>query len=116
MIGKIPENHPHEYPIVHFWYTKHKGWTIEKLIDWDVSFFEWCVRTFQDVTPAQAAYYEKKTGWKIPNECIRDVTPYEWVPGDGEMEPYMTICKTGDLEGTLLRFRGRQFDMFETQV
>lgn len=113
MIGQLVPNHPHEYPIVRFWYTKHKGWTIEKLIDFDVSFFEWVVRTFQDVTPAQADYYEKRTGHKIPQVCIRNVKPYEWAPPDGEMEPYMTICKTNDLEGTLLHYRGHQYSLFQ---
>lgn len=106
------QGHPHEYPIVKFWYTKHAGWTIEELIDKDVTFFEWVVKTFQDVTPKQAEYYYKKTGKKVPEECIRDVEPYLWEKPDGELEPYMTICKTNDLQGALLRFRGHQYNLF----
>ena len=113
MIKQLVPNHPHEYPIVKYWYTKHAGWTIEELIDKDVTFFEWVVKTFQDVTPAQADYYHKRTGCKVPPECIRDVEPYLWENGDGEMEPYMTICKTNDLKGTLLKYRGFQYSLFE---
>lgn len=114
MIRIIPiPNHPHEWPIVKFWYTKHAGWTIEELIDKDTEYFEWVVNTFQDVTPQQAAYYHKRTGRKVPDAYIRNVEPYLWQKGDGELEPYMTICRTGDLEGSLLKYRGKQYDLFE---
>ena len=113
MIGRLATGHPHEYPIVRFWYTKHCRKTIEEIIDRDVTFFEWAVRTFQDVTPKQAMYYKERTGCEVPAECIQDVEPYEWQKGDGDMEPYMTICRTRDLEGTLLKFRGHQYDLFE---
>lgn len=112
MIPIPSQSHPHEYPIVKFWYTKHAGWTIEELIDKDLTFFEWCVKTFQDVTPAQARYYKERTGKEIPKEYVQDVKPYLWEKPDGEMEPYMTICKTGDLEGTLLKYRGKQLNLF----
>ena len=98
-------------------YLDKDGWTLKAAAKAIFDFNQAIIDEIHDVVPAikpQAAYYEKKTGRKIPERCIRDVTPYEWVSGDGEMEPYMTICKTGDLEGTLLRFRGHQFDMFET--
>ncbi len=111
MINKPRIGHPHEYPIVKFWYTKHAGWTIEEIIDKDITFFEWVVNTFQDVTPAQAEYYKVRTGKEIPKEYIQDVTPYLWEKGDGEREPYMTICATGDLEGTLAKYRTKQFTL-----
>ena len=112
MIGKINSNHRHEYPIVYFWYTKHKGKTIEEIIDKDVTFFEWAVRTFQDVTPSQAQYYFQKTNQKVPPECIRDVEPYRFEKGDPELKLYMELCETGDLPGTLARYRVNQLDLF----
>lgn len=107
------ENHPHEYPIVRFWYTKHAGHTIERIIDTDESFFEWAVRTFQDVTPAQAEYYHRRIGKEVPKVCIRDVEPYEWIKGDPELDLYMELCKTGDLKGVLRKWRGEQLSLFE---
>ena len=104
MIGPLPENHPHEYPIVSFWYTKHSGSSIERIVDVDVAFFEWAVRTFQDVTPEQADYYYRKTGLKVPKECIQNVEPYRWEPGDTS-ELYMELCETKDLKGTLWKYR-----------
>lgn len=112
MIPEPSPSHPHEYPIVRFWYTRHAGQTIERIIDTDPEYFEWAVRTFQDVTPAQAEHYRIRTGCTVPMGYVRDVVPYEWQPGDGELEPYMTICRTGDLEGALRRYRGCQYTLF----
>ena len=108
----LKENRNYEWPIVFFWYTKHKGKTIEELIDKDVHFFEWAVSQFQNVTPSQASYYHKVTGRKVPKEAIQDVEPYEWKEGDPEESLYMKICKTQDLHGTLRKYRGEQLSMF----
>ena len=109
---KLDPKRNNEYPIVYFWYTKHKGKTIEELIDKDVHFFEWAVSTFQNVTPKQAEYYFKKTGRKLPTEVIQDVEPYEWKEGDSEESLYMEICRSQDLKGTLRKYRGEQLSMF----
>lgn len=112
MIGKIGPDHRHEYPIKKFWYTKHAGRTIEEIIDRDVTFFEWAVRIFQDITPDQASYYFKKTGKKVPIECIKPVIPYVWETGDPE-QLYGELCKTGDLEAVLFKYRnGNQLELF----
>ena len=55
MIGPMNENHRHEWPVAMMRYTKHAGKTIERIIDTDIDYFEWMVRTFQLVTPMQAA-------------------------------------------------------------
>ena len=111
MIGPIPKNHPGEWPVVMIWYTKYAGSTIEHIIDVNVDYFEWMVKTFQLVTPKQAQYYKSKTGLDIPEEYIKDVIPYEWRRGDPDCL-YMDICRSNDLEGTLLRYRGKQLSMF----
>lgn len=111
MIGPIKENHPHEWPVTMLWYTKQAGHTIEEIIDRDVTFFEWIVKTFQLVTPKQAEYYKLRTHREIPKEYIQDVTPYEWQKGDPD-QLYMELCKSQNLESTLLRFRGHQFELF----
>lgn len=111
MIGPISNSHRHEWPVVMMWYTKHAGKTIEEIIDKDVEYFEWMVRTFQLVTPKQAEYYKQKTKKQIPQEYILDVEPYQWEKGDSE-KLYMEICDTGDLNGTILRYRGKQLTMF----
>ena len=108
---KLDPKRNNEYPIVFFWYTKHKGKTIEELIDKDVSFFEWTVSVFQNVTPSQAEYYFRKTGKELPAEVIQDVTPYEYLPGDPE-SMYMELCETGDLERTIRKYRGEQLNLF----
>ena len=108
---KIQSPRNNEYPIVRFWYTKHAGRTIEEIIDREPSFIEWAIKCFQNVTPAQAAYFEKKTGKAIPDICIQDVEPYEWVEGDTE-QMYIDICKSQDLGGTLQKYRGVQLNLF----
>lgn len=100
-----------EYPITRFWYTKQAGRTIEEIIDRDPSFMEWAISTFQNVTPSQAAYFEKKTHKSIPLECIQDVRPYEWQDGDSE-EMYMDLCRTLNLDKTILKYRGVQLNLF----
>ena len=108
----ISDNHRHEYPIEKFWYTKHNGHSIEYIIDHDISFFEWIVKVFQDVTPYQAEYYYKKTGRKIPMACIKAVPPYVWETGDPE-RLYIELCESGDLEKVLFKYRnGNQLDLF----
>ena len=111
MIKPSHSNHPHEYPIVRYWYTKHKGQTIEEIIRKDPEYFEWCVNTFQDVTPGQARYYKEITGKEVPHEYIQDVPPYEWIPGDPD-KLYMELCTTKNLEEMILKYRGLQMDLF----
>ena len=78
MIGPIKENHPHEWPITMIWYTKHAGQSIERIIDTDVDYFEWMVRTFQLVTPAQAEYRseERRVGKECVSTCRSRWSPY----------------------------------------
>ena len=99
-----------EWPIVKWWYTRKKGLTIEETIDKDLRWFCWAVKEFQNVTPSQAKYCEKKTGKKLPARYIQDVEPYEWQPGDPE-QLYMELCETQDLDGTLLKYRGKQLSL-----
>jgi hypothetical protein len=99
-----------EWPIVKWWYTRKKGLTIEETIDKDLSWFCWAVKEFQNVTPSQAKYFEEKTGKKLPARYIQDVEPYEWQPGDPE-QLYMELCETQDLDGTLLKYRGKQLSL-----
>lgn len=101
---KLVKNRIHEYPIVRLWYTKHEGRTIEELIEKDVTFFEWIVSNFQDVTPAQAQFYKRLTKKELPSEVIKDVTPYEWKNGDPECL-YSEICRSGDLDSSILKLR-----------
>lgn len=108
---KIAEDRFGEWPIEFFWYTKKKGMTIEEVIDKDLDWFIWAVCTFQNVTPKQAEYFYKKTGHKLNQKLIQDVTPYKWQKGDTE-EMYIEICNTQDLEGTLLKWRGEQLSIF----
>lgn len=108
----ISPDHRHEYPIEKFWYTKHCGHSIEYIIDHDITFFEWAVRVFQDVTPSQAEYYHKKTGKKIPRSIVKAVPPYVWEPGDPE-PLYSELCRTQDLESVLFKWRkGGQLELF----
>lgn len=100
-----------EYPIVRLWYTKCKGKTIEEIIDHNLSFFEWMLNTFQDITPSQANYYERATGKKVKKEYIRDVIPYNYEKGDSD-KLYMELCKTYNLEDTLKRYRSNQLNLF----
>lgn len=109
--NKGEQNRKGEWPIISFWYTKKKGQTIEHIIDTDLSFFHWAVRTFQNVTPKQAQYYKRKTGKDLPKQFVQDVTPYEWKKGDPE-SLYMALCESQDLDGTLLRYRGVQMELF----
>lgn len=112
MNWNLAENHPHEYPIEKYWYTRHNGHSIEYIIDHDITFFEWAVRTFQDVTPAQADYYYKKTGKKIPRECIKACVPYSWEPGD-PAKLYEELCVNYDLDAMIFKYRkGNQLDLF----
>ena len=100
-----------EYPIVRFWYTKYSGMTIEEIIDKDIDFFLWAVSSFQNVTPQQAKYFEKKTGKVLNPRVIVDVEPYEYVKGDPE-EMYMEICNTQNLQSAILKYRGIQTSLF----
>lgn len=109
---KLDPKRNNEYPIVYFWYTKHKGRTIEELIDKDVHFFEWAVGAFQNVTPKQAEYYFQKTRRKVPKEAIQDVVPYEYLEGDPEPNMYMELCETGDLDTVIKKYRGVQMSLF----
>ena len=112
MIEPLSPKHRHEYPIVFYWYTKRQGRTIEWIIDNDPGFFEWVVRTFQDVTPSQAQYYKQKTGKTVPKECIQNVEPYDRKPGDPE-GLYPELCKTRNLQATLFKYRqGCQMGLF----
>ena len=104
---KLVNNRRSEWPIVRFWYTRKEGQTIEEIIDTDVTFFEWAVSNFQNVTPKQASYYSIRTGRVVPKIAIQDVEPYEWQKGDPE-KLYMTLCETQDLKGTIYRFRGAE--------
>ena len=94
----------HEYPIVFFWYTKYKGKAIEWIIDHDPEYICWCIKTFQDITPAQAQYFKNRWHKEIRSEFIQDVKPYEWQKGDPD-NLYMELCETRDLEGTLKKYR-----------
>lgn len=100
-----------EYPITKFWYTRCKGKTIEEAIDSNLDYFEWLLKTFQDVTPKQALYYKQKTGKVIPREWIRDVEPYEWQKGDPE-KMYIELCECNDLEYILKKYRSQQTELF----
>lgn len=93
-----------EYPITTFWYTRHKGKTIEWIIDHDIDYMIWLIKTFQDLTPSQAEYLKKKTGKTLLPEYIQDVEPYTWQKGDPD-SLYMELCETRDLEGTLKKYR-----------
>lgn len=93
-----------EYPIVSFWYTRHKGRTIEWIIDHDIDYMIWAIKSFQDLTPSQAEYLKKRTGKELKPEYIQDVQPYEWQKGD-PVSLYAELCETRDLEGTLSKYR-----------
>ena len=93
-----------EYPVVKMWYTKHKGKTIEEIIDKDPSFACWMIKTFQNLTPTQAQYFKKRWGKELKKEYIQDVEPYEWKKGDPE-QLYMELCETQDLQKALQRWR-----------
>ena len=100
-----------EWPIKFFWYTRKKGKTIEEVIDTDPDWLEWAIREFQNLTPSQAEYYEKRIGKKLSKKFIQDVEPYEWKPGDPD-EMYLDLCYAQDLEKTIRKWRGRQLELF----
>ena len=100
-----------EWPIVRWWYTKKKGQTIEETIDNDLDWFLWAVTEFQNVTPHQAEYFHKKTGMRLNPIVIQNVEPYNYEPGDPE-PLYMDICTSQNLESVLLKYRGKQLDLF----
>ena len=109
---KLKPNRRSEYPISRFWYTKQAGLTIEEIIDREPSFIEWAISTFQNVTPQQALYFTKQTNKVIPEECIQDVQPYEYLDGDSE-DLYMELCNSGkSLEYILQKYRGVQLNLF----
>ena len=93
-----------EYPIKKLWYTRYSGHTIEQLIDKNPGYFVWMVTSFQNVTPAQAKYFTRKTGKVLNKMFIQDVEPYEWQKGDPD-NLYMELCENQDLEGTLKKYR-----------
>ena len=93
-----------EYPIKKLWYTRYSGHTIEQLIDKNPGYFVWMVTSFQNVTPAQAKYFTRKTGKVLNKMFIQDVEPYEWQKGDPD-GLYMELCDTQDLKGTLEKYR-----------
>ena len=95
-----------EWPVKSMWYTKHKGKTIEWIIDHDVTYFVWMVKTFQNVTPGQAQHYKEKYKKNIPAQYVQDVEPYEWKKGDPE-EMYMELCDCQDLQYVYDKYRGR---------
>lgn len=104
-------NRNSEWPIVKFWYTKKKGQTIEHIIDTDISFFEWAVNTFQNITPSQAEYYTRKTGYAVNPRVVQDVEPYEWKKGDSD-RLYIELCETQDLQKVLRKYRGEMGSLF----
>ena len=108
---RLAKNRRSEWPVVRFWYTKKKGQTVEEIIKSDITFFEWMVSNFQNVTPQQARVYNQLTNKKLPTEVIQDVEPYEWHKGDPEAL-YTELCKTQDLHGTIAKYRGQQLTMF----
>lgn len=108
---RLAKNRRSEWPVVRFWYTKKKGQTVEEIIKSDITFFEWMVSNFQNVTPQQARVYNQLTNKKLPTEVIQDVEPYEWQKGDPEAL-YTELCKTQDLRGTIAKYRGQQLTMF----
>lgn len=93
-----------EYPIKKLWYTRYSGLTIEQLIDKNPGYFVWMVTAFQNVTPAQAKHFTRKTGKVLNKMYIQDVEPYEWQKGDPD-ELYMELCDTQDLKGVLKKYR-----------
>ena len=108
---KIDKKRRGEWPIVMWWYTKKKGMTMEEVIDRDLDWFLWAVCTFQNVTPAQAEYFKKKTGRELNPLLIQDVEPYQWQRGDKD-EMYMEICESQDLKGIIRKWRGEQLLLF----
>lgn len=108
---RLNPNRNFEWPITHFWYTKKKNQTIEHIIDTDVSFFEWAVSNFQNVTPEQAKYYYWKTGRKIDPRVIQDVEPYNHDKNDPD-EMYMELCRCQDLDKVIKKYRVIQLELF----
>ena len=101
-----------EYPIARWWYTSQRGKTIEETIDTNVNFFLWAVRTFQDVTPAQAEYFHRRyPKMEIPRRWIRNVTPYEHSPGDPDIL-YHDLCWSNDLDREIRKYRGISGTLF----
>lgn len=109
---KLKPNRRSEYPISKFWYTKQAGRTIEEIIDREPSFIEWAVSTFQNLTPSQALYFEKRTNKVIPEECIQDVQPYDYQEGD-PIDLYIELCDSNkSLNEVLHKYRGIQLNLF----
>ena len=108
-----PEGYPdREYTITKWWYTSQRGKTIEETIDTNLPFFLWAVKTFQDVTPSQAKYFaDKYPGHRIPEQWIRDVTPYDHVKNDPEVM-YHDLCWSNNLELEISRYRGIEETLF----
>lgn len=111
---KVSDKRKGEWPITKWWYTRNKGLTIEQTIDKDLNWFLWAVTAFQNVTPAQADYFYRKTGHHLDPKVIQNVEPYEWKKGDPD-ELYMEICKTQNLNNSncsLRIYRGEQLELF----
>lgn len=100
-----------EWPIKSWWYTRKKGLTIEETIDKDPDWMLWAIKSFQNITPEQARYLYKKTGKRVNPKYIQDVPVYVWEPGDTD-SLYMDICATQDLEGSIIKHRGKQLELF----
>lgn len=100
-----------EWPITSFWYTQKKGKTIEEIIDTDPSWLIWAIKEFQNVTPKQAEYFEKRLGKKLNPKYIQDVEPYTWIPGDPD-GLYMDLCNNQNIDYTLRKWRGEQLNLF----
>lgn len=109
---KLNPHRNSEWPIVRFWYTRKKGQTIEQIIDTDITFFEWAVANFQNITPGQASYYCRRTGHMPPSSVIKDVTPYEHGDNDPE-QLYEMLCKPGaDYDDVIKKYRGIELSLF----
>ena len=100
-----------EWPVTHMWYTKKCGMTMEEIIDTDPDFFIWMVETFQNITPNQADHFYRKAGFRVPDECIQDVEPYDHRTTD-PVKLYMELCDTQDYTGTMKKYRVEQLNLF----
>lgn len=91
-----------EFPIKKFWYGKGAACrSIEELMEKNPKWFLWALETFQDVTPGQAAHFEKVFGMDLPKEFIcsqelmdeiNEGNPYEFKKGDSE-DVYKELCR-----------------------
>lgn len=100
-----------EYPIKKLWYTRHKGKTIEEVADCDLSYLCWMIKTFQDITPAQAQYIKDKYNLKVKDEYVKDVRPYEYVKGD-TLKMYEDLCLMYDIDKWEHKWRVVQGELF----